>query len=338
MVSVESVNEQLKKLGFNIKAFSNRAELHELPNILIPDEEIFECVNGFYEGGAALLVATNIRVLLIDKKPLNFLTVEDLRYDMINQMDYSHRLFGAHITISVGNKNLNFRSYNKTRLRKLINHVQHCIADLKKQQSEHQEGQNQHLEQINQQLQAYLVAQYQNQMMLNQKLQDAHTVAPDNNQPPASQIVQPSPELADYLFAQSLLRQHEQQGSSSQQAQTVPVQQPVAQKPEEKQEQTIHLSNRHVLPKVSDLYEAGRREVFSKYLANKTAPSLINNSTQSEEQASKETTSEHIHGFEINPLRIAYAKLPMALRNRRRLGRYQQIGNPQTLPISPAQQ
>jgi hypothetical protein len=327
MVSVESVNDQLKKLGFNIKAFSNRAELRELPNILIPDEEIFECVNGFYEGGAALLVATNIRVLLVDKKPLNFLTVEDLRYDMINQMDYSHRLFGAHITISVGSKNLNFKSYNKSRLRKLINHVQHCIADLKKQQTDHQEGQNQHLEQINQQLQAYLVAQYQNQMMLNQKLQDTHTVDTNSKQAPTNQIVQPSPELADYLFAQSLLRQHEQQASPTEPAK------PVIQEVEE----TPKPQSTRILPKVSDLYEAGRREIFSKYLANKTGASLVRNSATSEDNASKEKSNERIRDIEINPLRIAYAKLPMALRNRRRFGRYQQMGGSQTLPISPTQ-
>ena len=71
MVSAESVNEQLKKVGFNINALANKAELRELPNIILPDEEIFECTNGYYEGGFALLVATNIRVLLVDKKPLN---------------------------------------------------------------------------------------------------------------------------------------------------------------------------------------------------------------------------------------------------------------------------
>src|ERR1700690_4438056 len=73
MVSKKSVVEQLKKIGFKHEAWG-RGEVRELHNILIPDEEIVECVNGIYEGGFALLVATNVRVLLIDKKPLNYLT------------------------------------------------------------------------------------------------------------------------------------------------------------------------------------------------------------------------------------------------------------------------
>jgi hypothetical protein len=160
MVDTKSVHKQLKKLGFKTHGWG-KAEVQELPHILLPDEEIFELVNGFYEGGFALLVATDVRVLLIDKKPLNYLTVEDLRFDMINEMDYSHRLLGAQISIATGNKTLKFSSLNQPRLRKLIGHVQHSMADSKKKETHHQEGQKQHLEQINQQLQAYLVAQHQ---------------------------------------------------------------------------------------------------------------------------------------------------------------------------------
>src|SRR5689334_21296733 len=91
MASLKSVEKQLKNIHFNTHAWG-KAEISELPNILLDDEKIFECVNGTYEGGFALLVATNLRLLLVDKKPLKYLTVEDLRFDMINQIDYSHRL------------------------------------------------------------------------------------------------------------------------------------------------------------------------------------------------------------------------------------------------------
>src|SRR4051812_34181115 len=119
MVDVGQIHRQLKDLGFNIHGWG-RSEVKELANIILPDEEIHEVVNGFYEGGFALLIATDVRVLLIDSKPLNYLKIEDLRFDMINEMDYSHRLLGAQINIATGNKNLRFRSYNQPRLRKLI--------------------------------------------------------------------------------------------------------------------------------------------------------------------------------------------------------------------------
>lgn len=321
MVDAESVDKQLKGLGFNTKAFSNRAEIRELPNIIIPDEEIFECVNGYYEGGAALLVATNIRVLLIDKKLLNFLTVEDLRYDMINQMDYSHRLFGAHITISVGAKNLTFRSYNKTRLRKLINHVQHCIAQIKMQQSQHQEGQNQHLEQINQQLQTYLVAQYQNQMMLNQRLQEVSGAKgkqlPNDAQP---EVVKPSHELSDYLFAQSLLRQHQQEQEKAQQN-SGPQQPPMqaGQSLSRPVEQTLPgYTQMPTSQSTEDLYHAGQQEVFGKYNQEQPLsiprPKLI---------------------FDDNPLKIAYSRLHWALSSRRRFGQDGGVAGKTVLPVRP---
>lgn len=125
-----TVYEQLKRLGFNGKVW-NQLEISELPNILLPGEEIFECVNGWYENGVALLLGTNMRILLVDKKPLKYLTVEDIRFDMINQIDYFHRLFDAGITITTGVKMLRFHSFNQPRLRKLISHVQHRMAEVK---------------------------------------------------------------------------------------------------------------------------------------------------------------------------------------------------------------
>src|SRR5829696_5023635 len=101
MVSKDTVEKQLKKLRFNLNGWG-QSEARELPGILLDDEKIFELVNGIYDGGFALLVATDVRVLLVDKKPLNYLTVEDFRFDMINEMDYSHRLLGAQINIATG--------------------------------------------------------------------------------------------------------------------------------------------------------------------------------------------------------------------------------------------
>jgi hypothetical protein len=130
MVSAKSVDDQLDRIHYQ-KGW-NTAETYELAEILLPDEEIFECVNGWYENGIALLCATNIRVLLIDKKPFKFLTVEDLRFETINQIDYSHRMMNASICITAGLKNLAFKSVSQQRLRKLIAHVQRRMAEIQK--------------------------------------------------------------------------------------------------------------------------------------------------------------------------------------------------------------
>lgn len=277
MVEAKIISEQLKALKFGGSGW-NQAEIKELPHIIHEDEKISECVNGFYEGGVALLVATGQRVLLIDKKPFNFLTVEDLRFDMINEIDYSHRLFGATIIISTGSKTLRFSSLNQQRLRHLISLVQEHMSQSKTEQAKKVDTQQQHLEEINKQLQMYLLAQHQH---LQQQVEGKPSEAASNSATP-----RPSPELSDYLFAQRLLENFYQDKGGQ-----VPASNPQATAPTEP---VRHISQQ-------ELVDDARREIFSKQV----------------QQSSDDQTSFIYSGQEVNPLKIAYSKLPMMLRNRK---------------------
>ncbi|HVX24132.1 MAG TPA: PH domain-containing protein [Candidatus Saccharimonadales bacterium] len=307
MVSRDFVEKELKKIKFDRHGWG-RGEVSELHNILLPDEEIYECVNGMYENGFALLVATSIRVLLVDKKPLNFLSVEDFRFDMISEIDYSHRLMGAHISVSTGSKNLQFTSINQPRLRKLITHVQHCMAAQKQKQSEHQEDQKQHLEEINKQLQAYLQAQHEQQETLRREFEQAK--AQGTPLPSQPQPIRPSNELADYLFTQSLLQQYRDQTG-----QPLPVgAPPLAPVAQQLTNTPIHGDRNN--PNLEDLYSEGYREVFG------AAQPAVQLATQAASESSIARTVPALPvpaaaNLEVNPLRIAYSRLPMALRNRK---------------------
>jgi len=165
MISKNNLEQQLKQIRFNAAGWG-RSEVHELCNILMPGEELDECVNGFYEAGFALLVATRERLILVDKKPLSYLTIEDVRFDMINEFDFNHRLIGAEVRISAGMKTLYFTSWNSTRLRRLLGFVQYRITEIKKQQQARQEAQQAHLAHLDQQIQLFLaIQQYQYQQM-----------------------------------------------------------------------------------------------------------------------------------------------------------------------------
>jgi len=271
MVSNDSIISQLSAINFNQHGWG-RTELRELPSIILPEEVIYECVNGIYEGGFALLVATDVRVLLVDKKPLNFLTVEDLRFDMINELDYNHRIIGASISISAGSKNLSFSSLNQPRLRKLITHVQHCMADSKKQQQSSQVDQKQHLERINQQLQTYLLAQHKQQAELSEQLKIQNAARP------TAPEIQPTPkELNDFLFAQGL---------TTKPAQPEPV-------------TTSSLDD--------EMYSAGVQEIFGTKSSTIQADDIMGDNLRYVPDESR---------TEINPLKIAYAKLPQSIKNK----------------------
>jgi hypothetical protein len=339
MVTKDSVEKQLKRIGFNQHGWG-RGEILELPNVLLPDENIFECVNGVYEGGFAILLATDVRLLLVDKKPLNFLNIEDMRFDMINELDYSHRLFGAHITVSAGAKTLKFTSYNQQRLRKAIGHVQHCMAEIKKKTSDHQEGQSQHLERLNQQLQSYLLAQHKSQQNLQERVMAQEPIDPND---PELNPPKPDPELADYLYAQSLLSQYEQAAEKSKDT-TQKVYNFDARENEVTQDEGSESSEKSVSaslpepetrllpsggdsanPEMVDLYTEGMQEIFGRRgttKENTEGQSADTDPVDTEvmPEPPTEPKAKHSKGllsFDVNPLKIAYSRLPMALRNRK---------------------
>jgi hypothetical protein len=129
MVSLAQVEEQLKHVGCNFK-FWGRAEIRELSNVLMPEEIIAQATNGTYEGGFAMLVVTNYRVLLIDRKPM-LLTIEDIRYDMISEVDYHNRLMGATVRIFTPMRNMVFNSWSNLRLRKCLNYIQQRVMEIR---------------------------------------------------------------------------------------------------------------------------------------------------------------------------------------------------------------
>lgn len=141
MVSLHEVEEQLKKVGCNFKVWG-RSEIRELSNVLMPEECIAQAVNGTYEGGFAMLVVTNYRVLLVDRKPM-LLTIEDIRYDMISEVDYHNRLAGATVRIFTPMRNLVFSSWGYTRLRKCVNYIQQRVMEIRQHNMMAQQVQNQ---------------------------------------------------------------------------------------------------------------------------------------------------------------------------------------------------
>jgi hypothetical protein len=129
MVSLQTIDAQLAKVGMKNRFFG-RPEVRELCHILAPGEVIQHAVSGQYEGGFGLVLATDRRILLIDKKPW-FLTMEDIRYDMVSEVDFYGRLLDSTVIIVTINKNLTFKSWHKDKLRDLVRYIQHRVMQLR---------------------------------------------------------------------------------------------------------------------------------------------------------------------------------------------------------------
>lgn len=131
MISLKQVEEQLKCANCNFRVWG-RTEIRELANILMPEETILQCVNGMYEGGFALLCVTQYRVLLVDRKPF-LLTIEDVRYDMIAEVDYNNRLMNATLRVLTPMRNLSFSSWSMSRLRQCAGYIQQRLMEVRQQ-------------------------------------------------------------------------------------------------------------------------------------------------------------------------------------------------------------
>jgi hypothetical protein len=134
MVHISVIEARLAKLGFKTTMWF-KPEVKELQHILMDNEQIVGCVAGRYFGGYALLVSTDRRILLIDKK-MPYISVEDIRYDMISEIDYRAQLFDATITIYTVNKQHKFSSWkHKHHLKKLTQHAQQRVMEVRQYQS-----------------------------------------------------------------------------------------------------------------------------------------------------------------------------------------------------------
>jgi hypothetical protein len=129
MVDLRALEDQLKRAGCNFR-FWGRAELRELQHILMPGETIAHGVNGHYAGGFAFLCVTDRRLLLIDHKPM-YLSLEDIRFDMIAEVDYNYRLLDATIRVFTPNKSFVFTSWSQHKLRELATYTQQLVMEIR---------------------------------------------------------------------------------------------------------------------------------------------------------------------------------------------------------------
>lgn len=175
MVHISQIQARLSHLGIKLSRWY-QAEVRELQHILFEHEEIIAIVPGRYFAGYALLVATDQRLLLIDKRTF-FLTVEDIRYDMIFETDFSSRMVDATLQLYTLNKQHRFTTFKyRQQLRALTTYVQRRVMELRQfDNGERARGQYAHVS-------SFLPnASHLHQLPSNQPSQPADTAAPVAN-------------------------------------------------------------------------------------------------------------------------------------------------------------
>ncbi len=123
---LDEIREQIGHVDGASKLLSRR-EVKQLPDILWEDETIGKMVQGWYENGSGILVATNRRVVFVDKG-ITRLRVEDFAYDKISSIQYTTGLAFGKITIFASSNRAEIGQVAKNQTRVFAEYVRAQIA------------------------------------------------------------------------------------------------------------------------------------------------------------------------------------------------------------------
>lgn len=122
----ERVKRQLISLGMSRLALKS-AESRYLPHLIHPGEDVAGIVYGKAKEGFAMLIATNLRVIFLDKKPL-FVNEDEITYDIVSGVSFSHAGLGSTVMLHTRTGDFVIRTFNKKCAIGFVKAIEsHCI-------------------------------------------------------------------------------------------------------------------------------------------------------------------------------------------------------------------
>lgn len=139
----DEINKVLRQLGAVMYDFW-LPETHALPFIIGPDEKINGIVYGRYKRGGAepsvgrgALVATDSRILLVDKKPL-FLKCDELSYKVVSGVTYTRVGPAGTVTLHTRAGDIEIRTLNQNCAHKFVESIEAaCFKDRDTKENHH---------------------------------------------------------------------------------------------------------------------------------------------------------------------------------------------------------
>ncbi len=122
MITTREVRRQLRAAGFR-NYYWGWSAIYQLPRILEEGEKVERAVSGMYADGYAVMVATNRRILFLDKKPMSF-RVEDIHYETITDVEHYLGPLAAKLRIHcLGNKSFELTSFQHRNIQAFAIHA-----------------------------------------------------------------------------------------------------------------------------------------------------------------------------------------------------------------------
>lgn len=103
------------------------SESRYLPYIIRDDEHIQAAVFGYQEAGFVMLVATDKRVIFLDKKPL-FINQDEVTFDVVSGVKLNETIIGTTLKLHTRVKDYKLFTFNEDSAEFFMNYIEtHCL-------------------------------------------------------------------------------------------------------------------------------------------------------------------------------------------------------------------
>lgn len=125
---VRLVRQQLRDVGLSSLDLM-KPETHSIAKLLHKNEKILGAMVGYLEnGGSALLVATNLRVVCLNQIPL-FTNMDEMKYDAINAVSTDSGRWSATVTLHTDIKDFTFHSVTLSAAAQFVESIEKVSID-----------------------------------------------------------------------------------------------------------------------------------------------------------------------------------------------------------------
>jgi hypothetical protein len=118
----ERVQQELRDAGMTWYGMMMN-ETRYLPRVIHPDEKIKAVAYGWQPSGGVTLVATDHRIIFLEKK-LFYLRDDEVGYDSVRGVSYYHAGLGLTVILHTQVQDYTVRSFSKAPIQKFIEYVE----------------------------------------------------------------------------------------------------------------------------------------------------------------------------------------------------------------------
>jgi hypothetical protein len=129
MISHRELTRQIRLAGFH-NTLIGWSAIRQLPVLLDDNEVIQRVVSGLYEGGHGVLVATDKRMIFLDKKIMSC-RIEDVHYDMVSDVEHFLGILTARIKVHCISGTIELTSLSHHQVRAMAVFVDARINELR---------------------------------------------------------------------------------------------------------------------------------------------------------------------------------------------------------------